>query len=38
MPTYCVLWFIDIETETPEATVLQALRIQRNPDSIATVV
>lgn len=38
MPIYCVRWFIDIEAEKPEAAVLQALRIQRDPDSIATVV
>ena len=37
MPTYCVRWIIDIEADTLEAAVLQALHIQRDPDSIATV-
>lgn len=36
MPTYPVVWRIDIEAESPEAAVLQARDIQRDPDSIAT--
>jgi hypothetical protein len=37
MPTYCVRWIIDIEVDTPEVAAQEALRIQRDPDSIATV-
>lgn len=34
---YRVTWVIDIEAETPQAAAEQALAIQRNPESIATV-
>ena len=37
MPTYCVRWIIDIEADSSEVAVQEALRIQRHPDSIATV-
>jgi hypothetical protein len=37
MPDYRVLWEIDISAETPEAAARKALRIQRDPHSIATV-
>jgi hypothetical protein len=35
--TYHVLWEIDIEAESPIDAARQALRIQRDPDSTATV-
>ena len=34
---YQVKWVIDIEADTPEEAAQQALAIQRNPESIATV-
>jgi hypothetical protein len=34
---YVVTWKIDIEADSPEAAAREALRIQRNPESIATV-
>lgn len=37
MPTYRVMWEIDIEAETKREAAEEALRIQRDPDSIATV-
>ena len=37
MNRYRVTWVIDIEAESPKEAALQALRIQRNPESIATV-
>jgi hypothetical protein len=35
--TYCVRWIIDIDADTPDLAVREALRIQRDPDSIATI-
>lgn len=37
MSEYRVIWEIDIEAETAEDAARQALEIQRNPESIATV-
>lgn len=37
MNEYRVIWEIDIEAETPREAAQQALDIQRNGDSIATV-
>jgi hypothetical protein len=37
MPTYCVRWTIDIDADTPDLAAREALRIQRDPDSIAMV-
>lgn len=37
MNHYCVTWNIDIEAETPRDAAKQALKIQRDPESIATV-
>ncbi len=34
---YLVIWEINIEADTPEDAAKEALRIQRNPESIATV-
>lgn len=34
---YFIRWEIDIDADTPEAAAREALRIQRDPDSIATV-
>lgn len=34
---YFVSWEIDIEAASAEAAALEALRIQRDPESIATV-
>lgn len=34
---YFISWEIDIDADTPEAAAREALRIQRDPDSIATV-
>jgi len=35
--SYTVIWEIDIFAKTPEAAVKEALEIQRDPDSAATV-
>lgn len=35
--TYRVMWEIDIDADTPQEAAEQALAIQRNPESIATV-
>lgn len=37
MERYRVTWVIDIEAKTPEEAAAQALAIQRNPESWATV-
>ncbi len=37
MTLYRVVWEIDIEADTPLAAAEEALRIQRDRDSIATV-
>jgi hypothetical protein len=37
MKQYLVKWEIDIYAETAEEAARQALKIQRDPDSIATV-
>lgn len=37
MNRYLVKWVIDLEADTPEAAAREALRIQRDPDSVATV-
>ena len=36
MKTYRVVWEIDIEADTPLLAAWRALKIQRNPESIAT--
>lgn len=37
MRTYRVTWEIELDAETPEDAAREALEIQRNPDSTATV-
>jgi hypothetical protein len=37
MAEYLVTWMIDVESDTAEDAAREALRIQRKPDSIATV-
>lgn len=37
MPLFRVEWSIDIEAPDAQQAVVEALRIQRNPESIATV-
>ena len=37
MSNYRVTWCIDIEAATPEDAAREALAIQRDPESIATV-
>jgi hypothetical protein len=37
MARYFVTWEMDIEADTPEAAALKALRIHRDPESVATV-
>lgn len=37
MPFYRVTWKIDIAADTPEEAAEEALRIHRDPESIATV-
>lgn len=37
MPLYRVTWEIDIEADTPRDAAEEALTVQRNPESIATV-
>lgn len=37
MPDYVITWEIDLTAENPVAAARQALAIQRNPDSHATV-
>ena len=37
MHTFKVTWEIEIEADTPEDAARQALAIQRDPESIATV-
>lgn len=37
MAQYLVTWTIDIEATTPQAAALQALKIHRDHNSIATV-
>jgi hypothetical protein len=37
MTTYLVTWTIDIEADSPREAAVAALRIQRDPESIATV-
>jgi len=37
MPMYKVTWEIEIDARTPRAAAKEALRIQRDPGSIATV-
>lgn len=37
MKRYHVTWDIDLHADSPEAAAREALRIQRNPESIATV-
>lgn len=36
MPTYPVVWRIDIDAESPEEAARQARSIQQDPDNIAT--
>lgn len=37
MPNYRLIWEIDIEADTPEEAVKEALAIQKDPCSIATM-
>jgi hypothetical protein len=37
MPTYSIRWIIDIDADTSEIAAQKALRIHRDPDSIATM-
>lgn len=37
MPEYRVVWEIDIEADTPKEAAKKALKIQRDPESTATV-
>jgi hypothetical protein len=37
MPEYTVVWRINIEADSPREAAMEALRIHRKPDSIATV-
>ena len=37
MPSYYITWDIQIEADSPEDAAREALEIQRNPESIATV-
>jgi len=37
MPMYKVTWEIDVDAKTPRAAAKEALRVQRDPGSIATV-
>lgn len=37
MVSYLVIWMIDIEADSPQEAAEEALRIHRDPESIATV-
>ena len=37
MPEYRVKWEIDVEAETPQDAAREALQIQRDTESVATV-
>lgn len=37
MKSYFVAWYIDIDADSPEDAARQALAIQRDPKSVATV-
>jgi hypothetical protein len=37
MTTYTVIWEIDVDADTHEDAAREALHIQRDPESIATV-
>ncbi len=37
MNHYCISWNIDIEAETPREAAEEALKVQRDPESMATV-
>ena len=37
MANYRVKWEIDIEADSPEEAAKEALKIQRDPDSVATI-
>lgn len=37
MPTYRVEWVIDLEADSPKGAAEEALRMHRDPSSIATV-
>lgn len=37
MPSYCVTWEIDINAETSLLAAKEALKVQRDPSSSATV-
>lgn len=37
MTKYYIEWMIDVEATSPREAAEEALRIQRNPESIATV-
>lgn len=35
MPSYLVIWKIEVEAKTPEAAAVEAFSIQRDPESLA---
>ena len=37
MNTYQVVWVMDIDADSHEEAALKALKVQRNPESTATV-
>jgi hypothetical protein len=37
MPLYTVTWEIDVDAKTPKEAAREALKIQRDPNSTATV-
>lgn len=37
MARYRVLWSIEVDTDSPYHAAVEALRVQRDPESIATV-
>jgi len=37
MANYRVKWEIDIEADSPEEAAKESLKIQRDPDSVATI-
>jgi hypothetical protein len=37
MQLFTVTWVIDVEAESPEGAAIEALNIQRDPTSIATI-
>lgn len=37
MPSYKIAWYIDVEADTPEEAAEEALGMQRDPESTATI-